>query len=310
MIKPTTHRLIAAALTALMLPAMQAQPEAQDQPAPAIDNAPAGNDEPTLDDLLGLDDDNADQPDASADPAAEPDVQPDADAAGPELTRDLDRRLSGQEASEQFAQAIQEMAEVAIRLGDEADPGIDTQRMQDEIILKLEQIVASAEKKPSSQKPPKGQPQPGQPRQADRGGQQPDQPGEQQGQPGQQPGEQQAQGDQPGNQPGQQPGQQDGEGQGQQPGEQNGDQQAQANQPGDQQGQSGDGENARQGSVRNAELSMKDLREGEWGNLPPRLRDELAESLSESFNPVYRAATEAFYRRIAEMSGQAAEESE
>ena len=53
---------------------------------------------------------------------------------------------------------------------------------------------------------------------------------------------------------------------------------------------------------------MKDLREGEWGNLPPRLRDELAESLSETFNPVYRAATEAFYRRIAELSQQQAEE--
>ena len=53
---------------------------------------------------------------------------------------------------------------------------------------------------------------------------------------------------------------------------------------------------------------MKDLREGEWGNLPPRLRDELAESLSEQFNPVYRAATEAFYRRIAELSQQQAEE--
>ena len=52
---------------------------------------------------------------------------------------------------------------------------------------------------------------------------------------------------------------------------------------------------------------MKDLRDGEWGNLPPRLRDELAESLSETFNPVYRAATEAFYRRIAELSQQQAE---
>ena len=44
---------------------------------------------------------------------------------------------------------------------------------------------------------------------------------------------------------------------------------------------------------------MQDLREGEWGNLPPRMRDELSESLGESFNPVYRAMTEAFYRRIA-----------
>ena len=67
------------------------------------------------------------------------------------------------------------------------------------------------------------------------------------------------------------------------------------------------GQTGGRGDVRNEDLSMKDLREGEWGNLPPRLRDELAESLSETFNPVYRAATEAFYRRIAELSQQQAE---
>lgn len=60
--------------------------------------------------------------------------------------------------------------------------------------------------------------------------------------------------------------------------------------------------------MRNAELSMEELREGEWGNLPPRLRDELAESLGETFNPVYRSVTEAYYRRIAELSRQQAEE--
>ena len=39
-----------------------------------------------------------------------------------------------------------------------------------------------------------------------------------------------------------------------------------------------------------------------------KLRNELAESLSEPFNPVYRAATEAFYRRVAELSQQQAEQ--
>ncbi|BAM02696.1 hypothetical protein [Phycisphaera mikurensis] len=35
-----------------------------------------------------------------------------------------------------------------------------------------------------------------------------------------------------------------------------------------------------------------------WGGLPPRLRDELTDGLDEPFSPVYRAATEDYYRRL------------
>jgi len=38
----------------------------------------------------------------------------------------------------------------------------------------------------------------------------------------------------------------------------------------------------------------------EWGNLPPRLRDELLEGQNERFSPVYRELTEMYYRRLAE----------
>lgn len=291
--KTTTQQLITAALALTVgfaLPTL-AHPQETPKDDPAIENQPDSADEPSIDELLGLDEDkpaDEDQPD-------QPDDETEQD--DPELTRDLDKALTGKQAADQFAQAIEEMEEVAIRLADEADPGIDTQRMQDEIILKLEQIIASAEKTKSKQKPKPGQgkPQPGKPRDADK----------QQGQ---------QQGEQPGEKPGDKPGDQ----QGQQPGDKPGDQQGQGEKPGDQQGeqqgqQAGgqqSGQTGSQGSVRNEELSMKDLREGEWGNLPPRLRDELAESLSENFNPVYRAATEAFYRRIAELSQQQAEEGE
>lgn len=256
--------------------------------ADTAESKPADDAAPTLDELLGLEEEKAADTPKSEGEDNEADKTP-----APELSRDLEKRLTAQEASDQFAQAIDEMAEVAIRLGDQADPGIDTQRMQDEIILKLEQIIASAEPKASSQPPKQGQPNDGEAREADRGGQ--PQPGQQQG-------------DKPGDKPGQQPGQQ---ANGDQPGQQGQEQQGEGQQPSDQQanGQEG-GESAQQGSVHNTELSMKDLREGEWGNLPPRLRDELAESLSETFNPVYRAATEAFYRRIAELSEQEAEASE
>lgn len=286
--KTSMKQLIAAVLATglLGLSAWPSSAHTQDEPRKdaAIENQPASADEPSIDELLGLDDadEPGDQP--QGDPA------PDAD---PSLTRDLDKALTGKQAADQFAQAIEEMEEVAIRLSDEADPGIDTQRMQDEIILKLEQIIASAEKTKRKQKPKPGQgkPQQGQPRGADKqqGQQEGDQPGEQKG-------------DQPGEKPGQKPG--DKPGQGKQAGDQKGQQQ------GEQAGGQESGQAGSRGDVRNEALSMKDLREGEWGNLPPRLRDELAESLSETFNPVYRAATEAFYRRIAEMSQQQAEEQE
>ena len=313
MTQPTKTLLAVAMTTAGLSLALttSAHPQDQDQAQdkPAIENTPADPNEPTLDDLLDLGgDDKPQKPDAKPDdkPGDKP-VEPDADKPGdtdPELNRDLERRLSGEEAATQFAQAIQEMGEVAIRLDEEKDPGLDTQRMQDQIILKLEQIIASAAKTQSpNQQQQGGQPKQGQPRQADKGGQ--PNPGQQPGQkPGEKPGDKngQQQGNKPGDKNGQQPGdkngQKPGDKQGQQPGDQNG--QPQSSNPSN--------GNASQGSVRNEELSMKDLREGEWGNLPPRLRDELAESLSETFNPVYRAATEAFYRRIAEMSQQAAEE--
>lgn len=287
--------LLTAVLALTLGSALPSLAHTQEAPGaePAIENQAESGDEPSIDELLGLDDDAPDdKPDAEPKPA-DPDADK-GDKADPELTRDLDKALTGKQAADQFAQAIEEMEEVAIRLGDESDPGIDTQRMQDEIILKLEQIIASAQKTKSKQKPKPGQgkPQQGPPREADK--QQGQQPSEQQGEkPGEKPGDQQGQkpGEKPGDKPGDQQGKKPGEGQ------------QQGNKPGQESGTTGS-----KGSVRNEELSMKDLREGEWGNLPPRLRDELAESLSETFNPVYRAATEAFYRRIAEMSQQQAEE--
>lgn len=38
----------------------------------------------------------------------------------------------------------------------------------------------------------------------------------------------------------------------------------------------------------------------EWGNLPPRIRDELIQASNERFSPVYKTLTEAYYQRLAE----------
>ncbi len=217
--------LLAAALgltVVCSMPSITLAQEASEQAdEPATQSQPETTDEPSIDELLGLDEKEPgknDKPAGSNDPEPGDEDKLDSD---PKLTRDLDKALTGQQAADQFAQAIEEMEEVAIRLADEADPGIDTQRLQDEIILKLEEIIASAEKQKSKQKPKpgQGQPQQGQPREADRqqGQQQGEQPGDK---PGEQPGEQQGQkpGDQRGDQPGQQQGEQPGEGDGQQPG--------------------------------------------------------------------------------------------
>ncbi|WP_428387745.1 hypothetical protein [Mucisphaera sp.] len=42
----------------------------------------------------------------------------------------------------------------------------------------------------------------------------------------------------------------------------------------------------------------------EWGNLPPRIRAELSESLSEPFSPSHRQQTEAYFRTLADLEAQ------
>ena len=51
---------------------------------------------------------------------------------------------------------------------------------------------------------------------------------------------------------------------------------------------------------------LEEAREG-WGGLPPRLREALTDGLDEPFSPVYRSATEDYYRRL---SRRAAEEAQ
>ena len=38
----------------------------------------------------------------------------------------------------------------------------------------------------------------------------------------------------------------------------------------------------------------------QWGNLPPRLREQLIQGMGERFSLIYRSLTEAYYRRLAE----------
>lgn len=141
-------------------PAKPAQKDAAPRPA---EGDPLGD----LDDLLGI-------------PKSEPKKTDDAPAPEVETDRDaleLERRLTAQEVSDKFRRAVQQMAETADRLALARDPGLQTQRIQREIIENLDVLIKQAESESqSSSSQSSAQRQPGQ--QQD----QPSQPQQQRGQ--------------------------------------------------------------------------------------------------------------------------------
>ncbi len=115
---------------------------------PAVTKPPAR--EPTLDELLGI------KPAAPAKPEAQPGAEPAADGAKPSADPSraaLDRDLSDEEVDEAFAQAVALMGQTAARLGGPKtdgkatrDAGLETQRLQEEILRKLDALIDAAEK--------------------------------------------------------------------------------------------------------------------------------------------------------------------
>lgn len=91
---------------------------------------------PSLDDLLGLDEDEAD---ASGEAAAERSGQ-----------EDLERELSGEHLANAFEQALAEMARSADLLDVSFDAGIGTQRIQEDVLSKLQQLIDQARQQQSS----------------------------------------------------------------------------------------------------------------------------------------------------------------
>jgi len=153
------------------------------------------------------------------------------------------------------------MQTVAQRLGRDLNAGQNTQRMQKEILKKLDQALAKARKQKGGGSSSSG------------GGQQSQKQRQQQS----------------GKNPAQRQKQQSGQKQG---GKQSQSARAGGNRPS---GQSGE-----DGSTRASEAESMEALRRQWGNLPPRLRNELSESLDEQFSPVYQSQTEAYYRRLAE----------
>ena len=240
-----------------------------------------GQDQPTLDELLDL----APPPSSPGDGggaggagsgSGEAGAGTTAESAGGEsgdgagegggeggvLTDEVRRQLEQQEAADAFAQAVADMSRVAGQL-EAREPGIDTQRLQESILERLDQAIASAESQQSSSSSSSSGSSGSSSNQDNAGGN------------AQQPS------------PGQAGASPEGAGGGQ-PGQEGG---AEASDGGFSPGQVG--------PVDPSAGGLEELRR-EWGNLPPRLRDELTNGMDEPFSPIYRELTERYYRRLAE----------
>lgn len=107
---------------------------------------------PDLDDLLGLE---------PADDVDDSDVDPDQ--------AELERLLDAQQAADAFAQAVTQMRDAAELLEVAHDPGLRTQRTQEEILKRLDVLIEQAQQNQSSSS---SQSSSSQPRPQQRSGQQ------------------------------------------------------------------------------------------------------------------------------------------
>jgi hypothetical protein len=99
--------------------------------------------QPSLDELLDLT--------PEGEPASQP--RPDEPAArdtGEDLAESVKQALSASDAAGAFEQAVEEMQQVSRRLGRSFDPGVQTQRMQESILRKLDQVIEAAKQQQSS----------------------------------------------------------------------------------------------------------------------------------------------------------------
>lgn len=81
-----------------------------------------------------------------------------------EAQRELERRLAGEAISDRFEQAVDFMARSAERLA-LRDPGLTTQRLQQDALDRLDWLIENAEREESRQQQGQGSPQDGDPEQ-------------------------------------------------------------------------------------------------------------------------------------------------
>jgi len=236
-------------------PAAPATPPASPPGPPAAPSAPPAP--PSLDDALGIE-------------GAEPGDAPPAD---------LDAALAGAPPKDILESAIADMRRSAKML-DERKAGLPTRRIQESVVRKLDELIATAQRMQQQQQ-------------------------QQQQQQGQSSSQQQRQGQR------QQQGQQQGDGR--QQGED-------APRPDDgdasrrrRDGAEGEQRGRRDGAAREADASQPpgavdptdmaaqfDESRVEWGQLPPRVRDAVRQGVRDPMSAAYRRLTQEYYRRLAE----------
>lgn len=115
-----------------------AQPPAESKPAERKAEPPKGDALPSLDDLLGLGDDTGEDDSEKA---------------------QLDKLLSGQEIGQAFQQAVALMGDAAKRLTESRDVGLATQRVQEDALRKLDQLISSLDRQSQQQQQSQSQQQ-------------------------------------------------------------------------------------------------------------------------------------------------------
>lgn len=122
-------------------------------PVPPAEKEPAKepSKDPSLDELLGLPTTKeSERPKAATPDVAKPD-RPKVDESGKSGSdankAALDRLLTTEEVEEEFEQAVQLMGQASSRLNAAKDSGIETQRMQESILRKLDKLLDDAQKR-------------------------------------------------------------------------------------------------------------------------------------------------------------------
>lgn len=243
----------AAAPPATTAPA-QAAPPAAKSPAPSADP-------PSLDDALGLGDGK--KPATTDDHAEE-----------------LGRSLDGAKPRDILASALDDMRRSA-RLLDENEAGLPTKRVQESVVRKLDELIATAQRmqqeKKNQQQSSGSQGQQQQQQQKKNGGKKQDG-SEQEGKDGQR--------DEP-RENGQQRGGRDGKSPQDEGGKRRRDGDATSNEPPE----------TADPTTTDAQF---DESRAEWGRLPPRVREAVRQGLRDPMSAAYRRLTQDYYRRLAE----------
>lgn len=122
-------------------------------PPTAAPEKPKPSSPPSLDELLGLTPSAAEA--KPGDTSKSVDSKPADDASNVEL----DRLLSAAEMGDVFKQAVTLMNDAAKRLNEKQDSSVQTQRIQEDVVRKLDQLLASLDQQQQQQQQPQPQQQ-------------------------------------------------------------------------------------------------------------------------------------------------------